>query len=108
MEADSSNWEARLHIKPIRTYFREDGTYLSEYRNLRDSVIRTPSGIWTIEGDSLLMTELKPDTSRMKFQLHIENNIATFIGLIDFDGDGVSNELYYGRQRRFNTERRSQ
>jgi hypothetical protein len=105
MEADSSNWEARLHIKPIRTHFRDDGTYYSEYRNLQDSVVRMPSGTWSVEGDSLTMTELKPDKSTMKFQLHIDRDIATFTGLIDFDGDGVANELYYGRQRKFNTER---
>jgi len=101
MEADSSNWEARLHIKPIRTYFNGDGSYYSEYRNLQDSVVRRPSGSWIIEGDSLTMTEVSPDNSRMKFKLYIENDVATFTGLIDFAGDGKADDLYYGRQRKY-------
>jgi len=27
--------------------------------------------------------------------------VATFTGLIDFDGDGKVNDLYFGRQRKY-------
>lgn len=100
MEADSSNWEERLHIKPIHTYFNKDGSYRSEYRNLQDSLVRVASGSWAIEGDTLIMNETKPEVSRSKFQLLIEQDVATFRGLIDFDGDGKADDLYYGRQRK--------
>lgn len=63
----------RLHIKPIRTHF---------------------------QGDSLFMSQAKPNTMQMTFQLHIEKDVATFTGLIDFDGDGKTDDLYYGRQRK--------
>lgn len=101
MEADSSNWEARLQIKPIRTHFQADGSYYYEYRNLQDSVVMMPSGTWTIEGDSLIMSQTKPQATRMKFLLQIDKDVATFTGLIDFDGDGKTEELYYGRQRKY-------
>lgn len=101
MEADSTNWEARLGIKPIRTHFMEDGTYYSEYRNKKDSLVRRPSGTWSIKGDSLTMTQLKPDQSLLKVQVKINNDHASFSGLIDFDGEGVWNDEYFGVQKKF-------
>jgi hypothetical protein len=101
MEADSSNWEARLHIKPIRTHFQRNGSYYSEYFNLKDSLVRRTTGIWTTTGDSIIMTEQTPDKSVLRLHLKIENNVATFNGLIDFDGEGISNDEYYGMQRKF-------
>ncbi|SHN31084.1 hypothetical protein [Mucilaginibacter sp. OK098] len=101
MEADSTNWEARLGIKPIRTHFMEDGTYYSEYRNKKDSLVRRPSGTWNIKGDSLTMTQLKPDKNILKVQVKISNDHATFNGLIDFDGEGVLNDEYFGIQKKF-------
>lgn len=101
MEADSTNWEARLGIKPIRTHFMEDGTYYSEYRTKKDSLVRRPSGTWSIKGDSLTMTQLKPDQSLLKVRVKINNDHASFSGLIDFDGEGVWNDEYFGIQRKF-------
>jgi hypothetical protein len=103
-EADSTNWETRLGIKPIRTHFKSDGTYYSEYRNLKDSIVRMPSGTWFIKGDSLTMAQLKPDKSTLKVKVSITGNHATFNGLIDFDGDGVANDDYYGMQKKFGPE----
>ena len=40
-ECDTTNWEKMLGIKPIRTFFLPDGTYRSEYYNLKDSLIMT-------------------------------------------------------------------
>ena len=101
MEADSTNWETRLGIKPIRTHFLEDGSYYSEYYNMKDSLVRRPSGTWSIKGDSLTMTQLKPDQSVFKVQLKISNDHATFSGLIDFDGEGTLNDEYLGIQKKF-------
>ncbi len=102
MEADSSNWEDRLRIKPIRTHFRNDGTYYSEYRNLKDSLVKKPSGTWSMKGDSITMTQLIPDKSVYKFHLAITGNMATFHGNIDFDGEGIDNDEYVGIQKKFN------
>lgn len=100
MEADSATWEAKLHIKPIRTHFKNDGSYFSEYRNLKDSVVRIPSGLWSIKGDTLIMTELKPEKSVLKVHVKIEKGLVTFHGMIDFDGEGKENDEYFGEQRK--------
>ena len=101
MEADSTNWEARLGIKPIRTHFMEDGTYYSEYRNAKDSLVRRPAGTWSLNGDSLTMAQLTPDKSNLTLQLKINGDHATFHGMIDFDGEGIANDEYFGVQKRF-------
>jgi len=102
MEADSSNWEQKLGIKPIRTHFKGDGTYYSEYLNLKDSVVRRPTGLWTLKGDSLTMTEQTPEKATYKFKLKIDKNIGTFSGTIDFEGDGKADDEYYGKQKKVN------
>ena len=101
MQADSSNWEKRLGIKPIRTHFLEDGNYYSEYFNLKDNIVRRPEGTWSLKGDSLIMTELKPDKSVLKLHLAITGDHAVFHGMIDFDGEGVDNDEYFGIQKKY-------
>jgi hypothetical protein len=101
MEADTSNWEARLGIHPIRTHFQADGSYYSEYLNLKDSVVRRPTGIWMIHGDSLTMEQQKPNHSILRLRVGIQRDIATFSGLIDFDGDGKEDDDYYGVQKKY-------
>lgn len=99
--ADSTNWEQQLSIKPIRTHFKKDGTYFSEYRNLKDSVVRTVSGQWAVKNDSLTMNQLNPKQSTLKLHITIAGTKATFSGLIDFEGDGLKDDDYYGQQRKF-------
>ena len=101
MEANASNWEEKLHIKPIRTFFKADRSYYSEYRDLQDSIIRRPTGEWRTRGDTIVMTELTPEKAVYTFHLSIKKNIATFIGVIDFDGDGKKDDEYYGTQKKF-------
>ncbi len=100
MEADSSNWEARLQIKPIHTRFYPDGNYTSVYHNLRDSIIMTKTGTWTSKGDTLIMTQLTPETTSMRLRVSITGDRATFSGMIDFNGDGKKDDKYYGVQRK--------
>ena len=101
VEADTSNWEAKLQIKPIRTYFIKDGTYHSEYRNLKDSIFRKASGLWAIKGDTLVMTQTQPSHSVLKLHVQIDKQWATFHGMIDFDGEGKLNDEYFGVQKKF-------
>jgi hypothetical protein len=101
MEADSTNWEANIGIKPIRTYFKQDGSYYSEYRNLKDSIIRKASGLWSIKGDSIIMNEQSPEKSTLRLQVKIDKDVATFSGIIDLEGDGIADDEYYGKQRKF-------
>jgi hypothetical protein len=104
VEADSTNWEAKLGIKPIRTHFKTDGSYYSEYFNLKDSLIRRTSGTWIVKNDSLTMTQLVPDKSTTKLHVSIRNNVATFTGIIDFDGNGKLDDDYFGMQRKISVK----
>lgn len=54
-EVDEINWEEKLKIRPIRTYFRTDGTFNSEHYNLKDSLIMNPSGTWTASDKEIFM-----------------------------------------------------
>jgi len=101
MEADSTNWETRLGIKPIRTHFKGDGSYYSEYRNLKDSIIKRNDGTWFIKGDSLTMAQTLPTKSRLTLHISITGNKASFHGFIDFDGSGKLDDEYFGMQRKF-------
>lgn len=103
-EADSTNWEARLQIKPIRTHFKEDNTYFSEYRNLKDSVIRIASGTWNVKGDSLIMLQTKPGFSTLKMHVSIKGDHTTFAGIIDFNGDGKKDDDYFGIQKKYSSK----
>jgi len=96
-----TEWEKNLHIRPIRTFFKPDGTYYSEYRTLGDSIFRKTSGTWVIEGDSIIMNELQPEKAFFKLHISINNNLAIFQGVIDFDGDGKMDDEYFGTQRKF-------
>lgn len=100
VEADSSNWEARLKIKPIHTRFYPDGSYTSVYHDLRDSIVMTKTGTWTLKGDTIIMTQQSPVQTSMRLRLSITGKRATFTGLIDFNGDGKADDKYYGIQRK--------
>ena len=102
LEADSSNWEAKLKIHPIRTHFNKDGSYYSEYLNLKDSIVRRPTGIWKAKDDSVIITQLTPDKAVYKFKLIINNDHATFNGNIDFNEDGNEDDVYFGIQKKYN------
>ena len=100
VEADSSNWEAQLHIKPIHTRFYRDESYTSVYHDLRDSIVMTKTGTWTLKGDTLVMTQLAPEKLSMRLRLSIAGDRAIFSGMIDFNGDGKKDDRYYGIQRK--------
>ncbi|MGZ3885104.1 MAG: hypothetical protein ACXVPQ_07670 [Bacteroidia bacterium] len=99
-ESNEGNWEERLHIKPIRTFFKDDNTFYSEYYNLKDSLIYRPTGKWDLKGNKLTFYYLKPKADTLYFTLSITNGIATFKGKLDWDEDGKKDDLYAGTQRK--------
>ena len=99
-ECDSTNWEAMLGIKPIHTFFNADGSYKSDYYNLKDSLFLTNTGSWTIKGDTLIMNQLTPKPGIYKMKTTIVAGVSTFEGMIDFDHDGKQDDHYLGRQRK--------
>lgn len=105
LEVDESNWEKKMGIKPIITYYKPDGTYNSEHRNLKDSIVYNPAGKWEIVGDSLYMRDTFPEAGlNYKYKLSISKKgdlvTAEFWGIEDFDQDGKKDDAYYGRQKK--------
>ena len=101
LEVDEQSWEQRLNGRTISTFFRQDGTYNSIHRDLKDSIVYNPAGLWRVAGDSLFMTDTFPQRGlTYKYKFAIENNIAEFWGIEDFDQDGKEDDQYYGRQRK--------
>lgn len=89
-------WEEVLGIKPIRTTYNEDGTYVSIYENLEGQPFMTRTGAWSVSGDRLTMEERGVKTV---YIFSVENDIATFSADLDWDEDGVLDK-YSGTQKR--------
>lgn len=88
-------WEAILGIKPILTTYKDDGTYSSEYIGLDDVPLQTSEGQWEVKGDSLYLTEQGQTTAY--FFDWLEGK-ASFSGYLDWDNDGLEDDLYFGVQ----------
>jgi hypothetical protein len=101
-EVSEEDWEARMGIRPIRTFYWADGTFNSLHYNLDDSLVFSPSGKWWLEKDSLVMLDTFPARGAVyKYQVRLYDGIAEFSGIEDSDGDGKKDDLYYGTQRRY-------
>jgi hypothetical protein len=94
---DSENWVEVLGIQPIVSEFKNDSSYLSRYYSPEGEEIMTSTGIWYIRGDSLIMIERQIPNA---YHLRMEGNSAYFRGYIDWDQDGVADDLYEGIQVR--------
>ncbi len=95
----ASDWEQQLQMKPVRTRFLADGSYVSEYRGLDDSLLQVSTGTWLVREDSLILAS--EDTS-YSFRVSIEDSLGRFSGLVDWDEDGQVDDEYTGIQRRLN------
>lgn len=101
LEVEEADWEKVMQAKPIRTFFRQDGTYNSEHRNLNDSIIYNPAGRWTMTGDSLYMTDTFPKRGvSYKYRILLTGDLLEFRGYEDFDQDGMKDDIYHGTQRK--------
>lgn len=97
-EVNRPEWEERLKIKPIRTFFREDSSWNSAHYNLKDSLVYDPSGKWWIEEDKLVMLQQLPSPDTTKYSFHITKDTASFECMLDWDMDGKKDDHYFGKQ----------
>jgi hypothetical protein len=101
VEVPEGKWEEIMGIRPIRTFYRENGTYNSRHYSLGDSLFYNPSGKWHFSGDSLVMTDTFPENGKTyRYLVRFEDDFAEFIGKEDVDGDGENDDDYHGLQRR--------
>ncbi len=99
-EANEANWEQNVGIRPIRTFFREDGTYNSAHYTLTDSLFMDVKGTWKVEDDRLLMFQNSPAPDTTICKTVIKNNLVEFDCMVDWDGDGSRDDRYFGVQRK--------
>ena len=100
LNVSEENWEKEMKFKPIVTTFNDDHTYISEYRNLEDSVFRVVKGTWELMGDSLYLDQTIPSWESYAYKFSLKNGLAVFESILDWDGDGVKDEKYLGTQRK--------
>lgn len=94
------NWEEKLKIKPIQTNYAKDGTWKSKYFDLSGGLASVTSGKWWLNGDTLWVHTLIPKNEVNFYLCAINNDKATFKTTIDWDSDGIADDLYYGEQER--------
>jgi hypothetical protein len=101
-EVTRPEWEERLRIKPIRTFFRSDSTWNSAHYNLKDSLVYNPSGKWWIKENKLVMLQDFPSPDTTSYTFLLKKDTALFESLLDWDMDGRKDDFYSGRQIKVN------
>lgn len=94
---DESNWDEGMGMKPARTFFQQNGSYYTEYRDLRDSIFQVANGTWQVRGDSLIMAE---SNFTYRYQLKIQGEFGEFTAQVDGDEDGEWDDIYIEVQRK--------
>lgn len=89
------SWEEILGIKPILTTFTIEGSYTSVYTDLSGEVSMETLGTWSVKGDSLYLTE---DNITTAYKFTWMDGKAEFTGFLDWDNDGLPDDLYSGIQ----------
>src|SRR5215216_5492135 len=75
LDVNPQNWEEKMKLQPIRTFFNSNRVYSSEHRNLKGEVIFNPKGIWSLKGDTLIMMDTKPTKGKCcKYKIAIQGN----------------------------------
>ncbi|MBZ0244532.1 MAG: hypothetical protein K8H85_01165 [Cyclobacteriaceae bacterium] len=100
-EVNENTWEEQLQIRPIRTYFRNDGTFNSEHFNLQDSLVLNPSGSWTATDGEITMMTTQPFSDTTMCTYTIKGNVVTFGCWVDWDEDGEKDDWYLGTQKKY-------
>lgn len=103
-KVDEHTWEDSLQIRPIRTYFRGDGTFNSEHFNLNDSLILNPSGTWSTTNNIMTMITTNPFSDTTACEYTINGDVVAFGCWVDWDQDGEKDDWYLGTQKRFSTK----
>ena len=99
--ATPNSWERAMGIRPVRTTYVVDGTFSAEYRNLQDSVFVKATGTWHTAGDSLYFFQWAPDTFTATYQFTVSQDTLKFLGVVDWERDGLRNDKISMSQVRF-------
>ncbi len=95
-EIKEENWEERMQIAPLRTYFQSDNKYRREHRTLDGNLMDATRGVWNTFGDTLMLIE--PDAT-YSYQVKLGNGLGEFSAELDWDGDGEADDQYLDIKR---------
>ena len=101
-EATGKNWEEKMKVRNIQTYYNPDGTYHSVHKTLQDSIFYDPAGTWKIENDTITIQDTIPARITYRFKVKVDQDVVEYWGVQDFDQDGKPDDDYYSKQRRIN------
>jgi hypothetical protein len=100
-EVTEENWKEKMGILPIKTIYMQNGIYVTEHRNLKDSIIFKTAGRWNVFETTINMRDTFPEIGpAYSYTLNIKNEIAELSGIEDCDQDGKTDDNYFGRLRR--------
>lgn len=91
------DWEQLLQVKPVRTIYLPDSTYVQEFRNLGGEIYDSSKGLWRTLGDTLML--LERDAQYMYDSEIAENGLLWLRSLVDWDGDGQEDDEYRAAHR---------
>ncbi|MEM0994630.1 MAG: hypothetical protein AAF847_09950 [Bacteroidota bacterium] len=96
-EVQEENWEETLSVKPVRSYFLADSTYRQDFIALNGDVYDSQRGLWNLIGDTLML--ISPNAS-YTYEITVEaNGTSRYVGILDWDGDGLEDDEYRATQR---------
>ena len=93
---DSSNYEKKRRLKPVRITYRPDGTFEGEHRNLKDSIFVRSTGTWEVRGDSLYFRQLTPDVWSANYEFYVRQDTLHLRGIIDWSRNGKYDDKFEG------------
>ena len=91
------NWEAILNIKPIKTTYRPDGTFTSQYFDLAGKAVGVEEGKWLVRNDSLILSSTGYQNT---YKVTFEADKGRFVSRLDWDQDGLRDDHYDGWQKK--------
>lgn len=100
MEVQTQKNKAIINKTKVQSVFREDGTYLSEYRDENKKLVIKSAGKWSTQGKTLILNQEFPKQKTLRYETTIEKNFAEFRSQVDFDKDGETDDLMYCQIRR--------
>lgn len=98
---NENEWEKKMNMRPIRTFFRNNGSYISAHYNLEDKLIYCPAGSWAVFGDTIIMRDTFPEQGMAyKYKIKMNRDVVELTGIEDCDHDGHADDNYYGVLKR--------
>ena len=96
-EIYENDWGPKLGVKPVKHYYESDRNYSFESRTIVDSLINRTRGKWFVNGDSI---RIVTPVATYEYEVLFDGATVTLESLLDWDGDGVFDDEYTGKQRK--------